>query len=71
MEAKVEPQEFTFYATLTDKGQTVGFYDDGRARIVLETDVRQLASIMKIIAYGRKTPIRFTAHIANPSDSKQ
>ena len=63
----MEAKEFTFFATLTDKGQTVGFYEDGRARIVLETDISQFAGVAKLIAYGRQTPLRFTVHIENPS----
>ena len=58
----------SFYAALTDKGATVSFYDDGRGRIVLETDTQQLPEIMKLLAYGRRKPLRVNIVIENPAN---
>jgi len=55
--------EVNFYATLFDKGMTVGMYADGTARIVLMCDASQLPEVIKLAAFGREKPMRVNVKI--------
>jgi hypothetical protein len=60
----------TFLASLTDKGQCIGFYDDGCGRLVLQTDSSQFNALANLGAFGRKSPLKVTVQIMKPSTSQ-